>query len=69
MGQYFQYLGNFKIVEASLHIVGLLVLPGSEEFLVRNTRSVLAGSRHRTRIKSLRRRLGLIVAGVLGGNL
>ena len=55
------YLGYFKIGQSSLHIFGLLILPGSEEFLVWRLSGALPGSR----IKSLRRRLRPVMEGLV----
>ena len=68
-----QDLGNFKIGESNLHIVGLLFLPRSEEFLPVGGSFLLgSGRRHlsgegrpRTWIKSLRRRLRPVMEGLV----
>ena len=57
-----QFSGNFKIGESSLDILGFLILPRSEEFLLPRE------GRHGTmaRIKSLRRRLGPVEESLVG---
>ena len=59
-----QFSGNFKIGESSLHFLGFLILPRSEDFLLHRAGRHGAGAR--ARIKSLRRRLRLVEESWVG---